>query len=64
MAYTTEWGGYGFLESVYEKCPVLELRKAGMRAESQRPIGVSYDGEVFGEFVADIVVEGKRSSWN
>jgi GxxExxY protein len=48
--------GYGFLESVYEKCLVLELRKAGLRAESQHPIRVSYDGEVVGEFVAHIVV--------
>jgi len=49
--------GYGFLESVYEKCLVLELRKAGLRAESQQPIRVSYEGEVVGDFVADIVVE-------
>jgi GxxExxY protein len=56
--------GYGFLESVYERCLVLELRRAGLTAESQHPIRVSYDGEVVGEFVADIVVEGKRSSWN
>ena len=56
--------GYGFLESVYEKCLVLELRKAGLRAESQHPIRVFYDREVVGDFVADILVEGKRSSWN
>ncbi len=49
--------GYGFLESVYGKCLLLELRKAGLRAESQQPIQVSYDGEVVGEFAADIVVE-------
>jgi len=48
---------YGFLESVYEKCLVIELRKAGLRAECQQPIRVSYDGEVVGDFVADIVVE-------
>jgi len=49
--------GYGFLEPVYEKCLVIELRKAGLRAESQQPMRVSYDGEVVGDFVADIVVE-------
>jgi len=27
--------GFGFLESVYEKCLLIELRKAGMDAESQ-----------------------------
>ncbi len=49
--------GDGFLESVYEKCMMIELRKAGVRAEAQRPITVHYEGEVVGEFVADIVVE-------
>ena len=49
--------GYGFLESVYEKCLLIELRKAGLKAESQKPITVHYDDEVVGEFVADITVE-------
>jgi GxxExxY protein len=49
--------GYGFLESVYEKCLLVELHKAGLRAESQRAITVYYDGENVGDFVADIVVE-------
>ena len=49
--------GYGFLESVYEKCLVIELRKTGLRAEPQQPIRVSYDGKVVGDFAADIVVE-------
>lgn len=49
--------GYGFLESVYEKCLLIELRKAGLSAVSQKPITVFYDNEVVGEFVADIIVE-------
>ena len=49
--------GYGFLESVYEKCLLIELRKAGLSPVSQRPITVFYDNEVVGEFVADIIVE-------
>jgi GxxExxY protein len=49
--------GFGFLESVYEKCLLLELTKAGLRTESQQPITVRYDGEVVGEFVADLIVE-------
>ena len=49
--------GFGFLESVYEKCLLLELRKAGLQAESQQAITVRYDGEIVGEFFADIVVE-------
>ena len=49
--------GFGFLESVYEKCVLIELGKAGLRAESQKPIVVKYDNEVVGEFKADIIVE-------
>ncbi len=48
--------GFGFLESVYEKCMIIELRKTGLDAESQRPITVFYENEVVGEFVSDIVV--------
>jgi GxxExxY protein len=49
--------GFGFLESVYEKCLLIELRKAGLQAESQKPIVVTYENEVVGEFKADITVE-------
>ena len=48
--------GFGFLESVYEKCMLIELRKAGLDTESQKTIRVQYDGEVVGDFVADILV--------
>ncbi len=49
--------GFGFLESVYEKCLLMELLKEGLNAESQKPITVHYENEVVGEFVADIIVE-------
>lgn len=49
--------GFGFLESVYEKCLIIELRKAGLQAEAQAPINVFYGGELVGEFFADIIVE-------
>ena len=49
--------GFGFLESVYEKCFLIELRKAGLKAIAQQAITVRYDREIVGEFVADIVVE-------
>ena len=48
--------GFGFLESVYEKCLLIELHKAGMDAEAQKPITVYHDDEIVGEFVADIIV--------
>jgi len=50
--------GFGFLESVYEKCMLIELRRAGLDAESQQPITVYYDKENVGQFLADIVVNG------
>ena len=51
--------GFGFLESVYEKCFLIELRKVGFTAEAQKRIPVSYEGEIVGDFTADIVVENK-----
>jgi len=50
--------GYGYLESVYEKCMLIELAKAGLNAAAQTPITVTYDEQVVGQFVADILVEG------
>jgi len=49
--------GFGFLESVYEKCLLIELGKDSIKAESQKPIIVKYENEVVGEFKADILVE-------
>ncbi len=48
--------GFGFLESVYQKCLLIELSKAGLDTESQKPITVYYADEIVGEFVADIIV--------
>ena len=49
--------GFGFLESVYEKCLLIELAKAELQAEPQKPINVYYDDELVGEFKADIIIE-------
>jgi GxxExxY protein len=48
--------GCGFLERVYEKTLVQELRKSGLNVETQHPSNVLYDGVVVGEFIADILV--------
>jgi GxxExxY protein len=48
--------GFGFLESVYEKCLLIELKKEGLQTEPQKPIIVKYDDEIVGEFKADILV--------
>ncbi len=49
--------GFGFLESVYEKCLVIELKKAGLKVKPQVCIPVKYAGESVGDFAADLVVE-------
>jgi len=49
--------GFGFVESVYEKSLLIELKKDGLTAESQKPIIVHYENEIVGEFKADILVE-------
>lgn len=49
--------GYGFLESVYQKSLMIELRTAGLSAEMEVAIPVSYEGEPVGDFSADIVVD-------
>jgi len=51
--------GVGFLEKVYEKALLIELRGIGLKAECQVPIKVDYKGQVVGEYFADIVVEDK-----
>lgn len=48
--------GFGFLESVYENCLLIELNKKGLNVESQKPIKVYYDSQVVGEFVADLLI--------
>jgi len=48
--------GHGFLEKVYENAMMIELRKAGLNPEQQKRIDVYYDGEIVGEYFADIVV--------
>lgn len=50
--------GHGFLEKVYENSMMVLLRKAGIRAEQQAPIKVSFEGEEVGFYIADIVVDG------
>ena len=51
--------GYGFLEKVYENAMMIELNKEGIPAVSQYAIKVLYEGEVIGEYYADILVENK-----
>ena len=51
--------GFGFLESVYQNALAIELSKAGLEVDKERRIQVDYDGQVVGDFAADIIVQDK-----
>jgi GxxExxY protein len=51
--------GPGFLEKVYQNALMVELKSRGLKAESQVPITVHYKDNLVGEYIADILVEGK-----
>lgn len=51
--------GFGFLESIYEKSLHIEILKAGLRCECQKPIKVFYEEMLVGEYNADLLVEQK-----
>jgi GxxExxY protein len=50
--------GYGFAERVYENALAIELKKSGLQVEKQKDMTVYYEGELVGDYVADIVVNG------
>jgi GxxExxY protein len=49
--------GSGYLEKVYENALRIELKKHGFAVEQQFPIPVYYDGEIVGDFYADLLVD-------
>jgi GxxExxY protein len=51
--------GAGFLEKVYERALIRELALRGVTAKSQISFPVLYKGHCLGDYVADLVVEGK-----
>ncbi len=51
--------GYGFLEKVYENSLVVELKLRGLQVEQQRAMDVQYKGVMVGQYVADLIVEGR-----
>ena len=54
--------GYGFLGKVYKKALMIEFKKEEIPARPQAPIKVNYDdGEIMGEYCADILVEIKAT---
>ncbi len=51
--------GPGFLEKVYEKALLYELKNRGLKSVGQAPITVNYKGQCVGEYFADILVEDR-----
>ncbi|MBI5657811.1 MAG: GxxExxY protein [Geobacter sp.] len=51
--------GPGFLETVYQKALVKELRLRGVVLEEQKELRVLYKGEDVGLYFPDILVEGE-----
>lgn len=49
--------GFGFLEKVYENALVIELKKRGFTVKQQVPIPVCYEGQMVGEYFADLLIQ-------
>jgi GxxExxY protein len=49
--------GAGFLEKVYQRALLAELRLRGIRADAEVSLAVTYKGQPVGEYFADLVVE-------
>ena len=51
--------GHGYSEKVYQRALAIVLRELGYEAVEERRIKVFFHGALIGEFVVDIVVDGK-----
>jgi GxxExxY protein len=51
--------GFGFLEKVYENSMMVELKKAGLNVQQQQSMSVKYEGVTVGDYIADLIVNGK-----
>jgi GxxExxY protein len=49
--------GFGFLESVYKKAMIIELKKKGRKVEDEKPLKVYYEDQVVGDFFIDLFVQ-------
>ena len=50
--------GYGFNERVYENAMVIKLEKNAFSVTQQAPVKVYFEGQVVGEYVVDLMVNG------
>lgn len=51
--------GPGFLEAVYQAALEHELTLRGIPFERQKRLAVVYKGQIVGEYIADLVIDGK-----
>jgi GxxExxY protein len=49
--------GYGFMEKVYENALLIALESMGLKVQQQEKIAVYFQGQVVGEYFADLLVE-------
>ena len=49
--------GCGFLESVYQNSLAVELVSLGLKVELEKSIQVTYQGQIVGNFNADLFIE-------
>lgn len=54
--YVHDYFGNGYLESVYEKSLAIKLRMEGLEVETQCPLQVFFEGELVGDFRADLLI--------
>ena len=48
--------GYGFLEKVYERALLRELKERNIPVEAQKELNVFYKGDCVGRYYADLIV--------
>ena len=51
--------GVGFLEKVYENALTIALRMAGLEVQQQVHVAVHFEGQNVGDYIGDILVEGR-----
>ncbi len=48
--------GFGFLEKVYHKALLIELKNNDYKIESEKKVNVYYKNEIVGEYIPDIII--------
>jgi GxxExxY protein len=51
--------GYGFMERVYQRALQVELESRGISLELEPRIKVLFKGVIVGDYIADMLVDGK-----